>query len=35
MLWQVALNSNQPVSSFVTAEDILTVIEIMEKQNGK
>jgi len=27
--------SNQPVSSFIAAEDILTVIELLEKQNGK
>jgi hypothetical protein len=30
----VAIASGQPISEFKTAEDLLTVIEIMERRNG-
>jgi len=33
-MWEVAIASGQPISEFLTAEDLLTAIEILEKRNG-
>jgi hypothetical protein len=34
MLWELAIATGQSRSEFVTAEDVYTAIEILEKRNG-
>jgi hypothetical protein len=35
MLWELSIKTGLPHQAFESAEDVLTVLEILEKQNGK